>query len=76
MAGRQLTPLESALAELRAAVAQVSLPLPLPGAEEQRKVADEIIRQLDDYVMPRLNGLETLERGCAEAGLVRVPSED
>jgi hypothetical protein len=54
MAGRQLTPLESALAELRAAVAQVSLPLPLPGAEEQRKVADEIIRQLDDYVMPRL----------------------
>ena len=54
MAGRQLTPLESALTELRAAVAQVSLPLPLPGAEEQRKVAEEINRQLDDYVMPRL----------------------
>jgi Dynamin family len=54
MAGRQLTPLESALAELRAAVAQVRLPLPLPGAEEQRKVAYEINRQLDDYVMPRL----------------------
>ncbi|HEX3207136.1 MAG TPA: dynamin family protein, partial [Propionibacteriaceae bacterium] len=58
MAGRQLTPLESALAELRAAVAQVSLPLPLPGAEEQRKVADEIIRQLDDYVMPRLETID------------------
>src|SRR5829696_7090184 len=54
MAGRQLTPLESALAELRAAVAQVRLPLPLPGAEEQRKVAEDINRQLDDYVMPRL----------------------
>jgi hypothetical protein len=54
MAGRQLTPLESALTELRAAVAQVRLPLPLPDAEEQRKVADEINRQLDDYVMPRL----------------------
>ena len=54
MAGRQLTPLESALTELRAAVAQVRLPLPLPGAEEQRKVAEEINRQLDDYVMPRL----------------------
>jgi hypothetical protein len=54
MAGRQLTPLESALTELRAAVAQVRLPLPLPGTEEQRKVADEIQRQLDDYVMPRL----------------------
>ena len=58
MAGRQLTPLESALAELRAAVAQVSLPLPLPGAEEQRKVADEIIRQLDDYIMPRLETID------------------
>jgi energy-coupling factor transporter ATP-binding protein EcfA2 len=54
MAGRQLTPLESALIELRAAVAQVRLPLPLPGAEEQRKVAEDINRQLDDYVMPRL----------------------
>jgi hypothetical protein len=54
MAGRQLTPLESALTELRAAVAPVRLPLPLPGAEEQRKVVQEIIRQLDDYVMPRL----------------------
>jgi dynamin family protein len=54
MAGRQLTPLESALTELRSAVAQVNLPLPLPGAEEQRKVAQEILRQLDDYVMPRL----------------------
>jgi Dynamin family len=54
MAGRQLTPLESALTELRSAVAQVNLPLPLPGAEEQRKVAQETVRQLDDYVMPRL----------------------
>ncbi len=54
MAGRQLTPLESALTELRAAVAQVRLPLPLPGADEQGKVAEEINRQLDDYVMPRL----------------------
>jgi Dynamin family len=54
MTGRQPTPLESALIELRGAVAPVSLPLPLPGADEQRKVAQEIIRQLDDYVMPRL----------------------
>src|SRR4030095_6446276 len=54
MAGRQLTPLESAVAERGAGGAQVRLPLPLPGAEEQRKVADEIKRQLDDYVMPRL----------------------
>ena len=54
MTGRQLTPLESALAELRAAVVPVNLPLPLPGADEHRKVAEEIIRQLDDYILPRL----------------------
>src|SRR6185295_11135248 len=54
MTGRQPTPLESALTELRAAVAPVNLPLPLPGAEEQRRVVQEITRQLDDYVMPRL----------------------
>ena len=54
MTGRQPTPLESALTELRAAVAPVNLPLPLPGAEEQRRVVEEITRQLDDYVMPRL----------------------
>jgi len=54
MTGRQPTPLESALTELRAAVAPVNLPLPMPGAEEQRRVVQEITRQLDDYVMPRL----------------------
>ena len=58
MTGRLLTPLESALAELRAAVVPVSLPLPLPGADEQRKVTQEIIRQLDDYVMPRLGTID------------------
>ena len=53
MAGRLLTPLESALAELRGGGAG-SPPAATAGAEEQRKVADEIKRQLDDYVMPRL----------------------
>jgi hypothetical protein len=69
MAGRQLTPLESALTELRAAVAQVRLPLPLPGAEEQRKVAEDINRQLDDYVMPRLAIIDApLDYSSAGAG--------
>src|SRR5918995_486683 len=48
------TPLETALLELRAAVAPVSLPLPLPDAAEQRQAVREITAQLDDYVMPRL----------------------
>jgi len=33
---------------------QVSLPLPLPGAAEQRRSARELTSQLDDYVLPRL----------------------
>ena len=51
---RQLRPLESALVDLRTAALQVSLPLPLPGAAEQRRSAREITSQLDDYVLPRL----------------------
>ena len=48
------TPLESALIDLRAAVAPVTLPLPLPGADQQRRAVREITAQLDDYVLPRL----------------------
>src|SRR5918995_1402010 len=48
------TPLETALLELRAAVAPVSLPLPLPDAAAQRQAVREITAQLDDYVLPRL----------------------
>lgn len=51
---RQLRPLESALTDLRTAALQVSLPLPLPGAAEQRRSARELTSQLDDYVLPRL----------------------
>jgi hypothetical protein len=52
--GRQVRPLESALLQLRAAVAPIQLPLPLPDAPEQRQAAREIVSQLDDYVLPRL----------------------
>ncbi|MDF2746199.1 MAG: hypothetical protein K0S98_483 [Propionibacteriaceae bacterium] len=51
---RQVRPLESALVDLRSAVLPVSLPLPLPGAAEQRRAVREITSQLDDYVLPRL----------------------
>ena len=54
MTGRQLSPLESALVDLRAAVAPVRLPLPLPHAAEQQQVVGQITSQLDDYVLPRL----------------------
>jgi hypothetical protein len=54
MAGRQPTPLEAALTELRAAVAPVTFPLPLAQAAEQQRAVAEITSQLDDYVLPRL----------------------
>ncbi len=54
MASRERTPLESALFDLRAAVAPVRLPLPLPDAAEQQRAVREITSQLDDYVLPRL----------------------
>jgi hypothetical protein len=47
-------PLESALVDLRTEVLPISLPLPLPGAAEQRRAIREITSQLDDYVLPRL----------------------
>jgi hypothetical protein len=53
-ARRQVRPLESALVDLRTAVLPISLPLPLPGAPEQRRAIREITSQLDDYVLPRL----------------------
>ncbi len=54
MTARQQTPLESALVELRAATDPVHLTLPLPGSRDQQRVATEMVRQLDDYVLPRL----------------------
>jgi energy-coupling factor transporter ATP-binding protein EcfA2 len=54
MTGRQLSPLETALVDLRTAVQPVRLPLPLPRAAEHQRAVGDITRQLDDYVLPRL----------------------
>jgi hypothetical protein len=54
MTGRRVTPLESALVELRDAVASVTFPLELPGAVDDQRAVGEITSQLDDYVLPRL----------------------
>lgn len=48
------TSLEEALGRLRAAVGGVRLPLPLPGARDDERMAGEIAAQLDDYILPRL----------------------
>ncbi|OII65258.1 ATP-binding protein [Streptomyces sp. CC53] len=43
-----------ALSALRDSVAAVRLPLPLPGAPGARRTRSELLAQLDDYVVPRL----------------------
>ncbi|MFF3393275.1 dynamin family protein [Streptomyces sp. NPDC002669] len=43
-----------ALSALRDRVAAVRLPLPLPGAARARQTRDELLAQLDDYLLPRL----------------------
>lgn len=53
MAGRE-TGLESALVDLRDALTAARLPLELPGAADQRLAAADLVKQLDDYILPRL----------------------
>ncbi|MGH3445401.1 MAG: GTPase, partial [Nocardioidaceae bacterium] len=48
------TAMVTALVRLRAALAALSLPLDVPGAEENRVARSEMIDQLEDYVLPRL----------------------
>ncbi|MDN5761107.1 MAG: dynamin family protein, partial [Microlunatus sp.] len=43
-----------ALVALRDALTPVRLTLELPGAAEQQRVTGELLRQLDDYILPRL----------------------
>ncbi|CAN5122343.1 dynamin family protein [soil metagenome] len=51
-------PAIESLAEVRAALAAVALPLPLEGAAEQRDAAAAAVRQIDDYIRPRLTDLD------------------
>ena len=53
MAGRE-TGLETALVGLRDALTGVRLPLELPGAADQRLAGADLVKQLDDYILPRL----------------------
>ena len=46
------------LGQLRDALAPVRLPLPLPGSAAQQQSAQEIVSQLSDYVLPRLNTID------------------
>lgn len=50
--------LVAALADLRAALTALELPLELPDVERQRGARREMIGQLEDYVLPRLRQIE------------------
>jgi predicted GTPase len=48
----------SALVRLRAALQGAALPLEVPGVSEHRSARDEMLNQLEDYVIPRIVTLE------------------
>lgn len=48
----------AALVRLRAALQVAALPLELPGIEDHRAARDEMVHQLEDYVIPRIVTLE------------------
>jgi energy-coupling factor transporter ATP-binding protein EcfA2 len=52
------SPLTIALTDLRDALAAVRLPLPLPRAAELTGLSRDFSKQLDDYVLPRLQRIE------------------
>ncbi|WP_435742410.1 dynamin family protein [Nocardioides sp. SYSU DS0663] len=66
--GRMLT----ALVQLRSALQAVALPLELPGVDEQRSARQEMVDQLEDYVIPRLMTIDapllTVVGGSTGAG--------
>jgi hypothetical protein len=64
--------LADALVALREAAAVIRFELDIPGAEGARESAAELVRQLDDYVLPRLRRLDapllTVVGGSTGAG--------
>ncbi|HET8598716.1 MAG TPA: dynamin family protein [Segeticoccus sp.] len=48
----------AAVQQLRGEVAGTRLPLPLPGTEDAERAGDQLLKQLDDYVLPRLSALD------------------
>lgn len=52
------TALLTSVERLRAAAETVRLPLDLPDADEARLAQGALVRQLDDYVLPRLRSLD------------------
>lgn len=56
--GEEPTPLLAAVQELRGVVADSQLPLDIPDTAQAKANRSALLRQLDDYVIPRLNSLD------------------
>ncbi|HEY2792407.1 MAG TPA: dynamin family protein [Micromonosporaceae bacterium] len=56
--GTSGTPLAAALGNMRAAVNGATFPLAVPSAAEASRAAGRIAKQLDDYLLPRVNRLD------------------
>jgi Dynamin family len=52
------TGIQGALARLRDDLASVRLELEVPGAEEARRARDDLVAQVDDYLLPRLDRMD------------------
>jgi hypothetical protein len=52
------TPLSAALGNMRAAVTAARFPLAIPSAERAGRTAVRIAKQLDDYLLPRIDRLD------------------
>ncbi|MGD9960550.1 dynamin family protein [Nocardioides sp.] len=66
------TEMLTALIRLRGALQAASMPLDMPGVEEQRTAKSEMVDQLEDYVIPRLMTIDapllTVVGGSTGAG--------
>ena len=58
MVGVSTLELAQSLRQLREQLAATQLPLPLPGAAENQKLARDLQTQLDDYILPRLESID------------------
>jgi energy-coupling factor transporter ATP-binding protein EcfA2 len=62
----------SAVEQLRSVVSDATFPLDLPGVTKARSSQDALVKQLDDYVLPRLRSLDapllTVVGGSTGAG--------
>jgi hypothetical protein len=69
---RDGTQMVTSLVRLRGALQAATLPLDVPGVEEQREARQEMVDQLEDYVLPRLMTIDapllTVVGGSTGAG--------